>query len=91
MGEIYHHNTLHGLRAHFFRQYIKKPYGVDFTETEMKIFNLIMEENSSKKISKKLKITVSAVKRHRESILLKTNSKSMDEVIIKYYIRDIIE
>lgn len=91
MGKIYKVNTLHGLRTHFFREYIKNPYGLDLTYTEMRIFNMIMDEKSSKNISKQLKITISAVKRHRENILRKTNSKSMDEVVIKYFIRNIIE
>ena len=57
----------------------------DLTIREIEAFYLFMEGLSTKEVSEKMGIAIKTVETYRIHIIVKSNCKTLMEVIIKYY------
>lgn len=61
------------------------PPSIRLTRRGSEVFTLILDGVGNKQIAEQLGITYSAVRRHREKMLLCNGCESMNELIAKYF------
>lgn len=61
------------------------PTGIKLSPRGAEVFTLILQSTSNTHIAEHLGVSYSAVRRHREKMLLDNGCSTMNELIAKYY------